>query len=159
MERTIGNLGQEIRQPSNPYANLSREGVRRCQVNALKAMVPDLNEPEKDLPQTAINLGDGYALLRKRDSYDVRPEGRAAQAIQEYLGVDVKIRRWARLRLPNGQTARTAWREADKPAAKVRISCNVKVCPELPYIFHQLIISSFCWMVKFVLLRSSTSHA
>jgi hypothetical protein len=159
MERTIGNLGQEIRQPSNPYANLSREGVRRCQVNALKAMVPDLNEPEKDLPQTAVNLGDGYALLRKRDSYDVRPEGRAAQAIQEYLGVDVKIRRWARLRLPNGQTARTAWREADKPAAKVRISRNVKVCPELPYIFHQLIISSFCWMVKFVLLRSSTSHA
>ncbi|KAG1841458.1 hypothetical protein C8R48DRAFT_620168 [Suillus tomentosus] len=27
MERTIGNLGQEIRQPSNPHANLSKEGL------------------------------------------------------------------------------------------------------------------------------------
>ncbi|KIK25482.1 hypothetical protein PISMIDRAFT_9518 [Pisolithus microcarpus 441] len=27
MERTIGNLGEQIRQPSKPYANLSREGV------------------------------------------------------------------------------------------------------------------------------------
>ncbi|KAG1831174.1 hypothetical protein F4604DRAFT_2023567 [Suillus subluteus] len=119
MERTIGNLGQEIRQPSNPYANLSREGVRRCQVNALKAMVPDLVEPKQDLPQGAVDLGDGYTLLRKRDPYDVRPEGGAAQAIQEYLGADVKIRRWAHLRLPNGQTARTVWRETQKPAEKL----------------------------------------
>ncbi|KAG2335234.1 hypothetical protein BDR05DRAFT_858792, partial [Suillus weaverae] len=50
MERTIGNLGQEIRQPSNPYVNLSREGVRRCQVNALKAMVPNLEDPKPALP-------------------------------------------------------------------------------------------------------------
>ncbi|KAG1726244.1 hypothetical protein EDD22DRAFT_961459 [Suillus occidentalis] len=126
MERTIGNLGQEIRQPSNPYANLSREGVRRCQVNALKAMVPNLEDPKPALPQTAIDLGDGYALLRKRDLYDVQPQGGASQAIQEYLGVNVKIRRWARLRLPNGQTTRTAWRETLKPAAKVRVSRNVK---------------------------------
>jgi len=32
MERTIGNLGQEIRQPSKPYENLAEEGVRRCRV-------------------------------------------------------------------------------------------------------------------------------
>ncbi|KAG1797247.1 hypothetical protein EV424DRAFT_1592168, partial [Suillus variegatus] len=126
MERTIGNLGQEIRQPSNPYANLSREGVRRCQVNALKAMIPELDEPKRNLPQTAVDLGDGYALLRKRDLYDVRPEGRAAQAIREYLGVDVKIRRWARVHLPNGQTARTVWRETQKPAEQVRVSRNIK---------------------------------
>jgi hypothetical protein len=127
MERTIGNLGQEIRQPSNPYVNLSREGVRQCQVNALKAMVPELDEPKPSLPQTAFDLGNGYALLRKRDLYDVRPEGGAARAIQEYLGVDVKIRRWARLCLPNGQTARTLWRETQKPAEQVRVSRNVKV--------------------------------
>ena len=45
MERTIGNLGEEIRQPSNPFANLSQRGLRRSQVNALKAMIPDLEEP------------------------------------------------------------------------------------------------------------------
>lgn len=43
MERTIGNLGEEIRQPSNPYANLSHRGILRAQVNALKAMVPILD--------------------------------------------------------------------------------------------------------------------
>ncbi|KAG0692739.1 hypothetical protein DFH29DRAFT_1008189 [Suillus ampliporus] len=89
-------------------------------------MVPNLEEPKPALPRTAIDLGDGYALLRKRDPYDVRPEGGAARVIQEYLGVDVKIRCWARLCLPNGQTARTAWRETEKPAAKVRVSRNVK---------------------------------
>ncbi|KAI6020383.1 hypothetical protein BKA83DRAFT_4026600, partial [Pisolithus microcarpus] len=58
MERTIGNLGQEIRQPSNPYTDLSREGVWCCQVNALKAMVPTLCPEKVPFPSTAINLGD-----------------------------------------------------------------------------------------------------
>ena len=44
MECTIGNLGEEIRQPSNPYANLSQRGLLRCQVNALTAMIPDLQQ-------------------------------------------------------------------------------------------------------------------
>ncbi|KIO02210.1 hypothetical protein M404DRAFT_148484 [Pisolithus tinctorius Marx 270] len=35
MEQTIGNIGQEICQPSNPYANFAQEGVHHCQVNAL----------------------------------------------------------------------------------------------------------------------------
>ena len=47
MERTIGNLGEEIKQPSNPYANLSQRGICRSQVNALKTMIPDL-EPNSD---------------------------------------------------------------------------------------------------------------
>ena len=47
MERTIGNLGKEIKQPSNPFANLSQCGIHRSQVNALKAMIPDL-EPNSD---------------------------------------------------------------------------------------------------------------
>ena len=45
MERTIGNLGEEIWQPSKPYANLSQRGLIRNQVNALIAMVPDLVPP------------------------------------------------------------------------------------------------------------------
>ncbi|KAG2741861.1 hypothetical protein P692DRAFT_20879761 [Suillus brevipes Sb2] len=89
-------------------------------------MVHNLEDPKPALPKTAIDLGDGYALLRKCDLYDVQPQGGAAQAIQEYLGVNVKICCWARLRLPNGQTARTAWRATLKPAAKVHVSRNVK---------------------------------
>jgi hypothetical protein len=65
MERTIGNLGQEIWQPSRPYANISREGVRRCRVNSLLSMIPELDEPPKGLPEGAVDLGDGFALLCK----------------------------------------------------------------------------------------------
>ncbi|KAG6807256.1 hypothetical protein H0H92_008224, partial [Tricholoma furcatifolium] len=36
MERTIGNLVRELRQPSNPYANLAQRSLLRCQINALK---------------------------------------------------------------------------------------------------------------------------
>ena len=42
MERTIGNLFEEVKQDSNPYINLSECGLHQCQVNTLKAMVPDL---------------------------------------------------------------------------------------------------------------------
>ena len=35
------------------------------------------------------------------------------------------VTRWARLRLPNGQIARSAWKEKEK--AKVQITRNVKV--------------------------------
>ncbi|KAG2749072.1 hypothetical protein P692DRAFT_20780095, partial [Suillus brevipes Sb2] len=73
MERTIGNLGQEIRQPSNPYANLSQEGVRRCKVNTLLSVIPELDEHPKGLPDGSVDLGGGYALLRKRDKTSKRP--------------------------------------------------------------------------------------
>jgi hypothetical protein len=66
MERTIGNLGEEIKQPSNPYANLSQRGIRRSQVNALKAMILDL-EPHLDgLPRNSNNIGDGYIFFESK---------------------------------------------------------------------------------------------
>ena len=56
MERTIGNLGQEIKQPSNPYANLSQRGLIRAQVNALKAIIPalDTTSASRLLSRTAV---------------------------------------------------------------------------------------------------------
>jgi hypothetical protein len=131
MERTIGNLGQEIRQPSRPYANLSKEGVRRCQVNTLLSIIPELDEPPRGLPTGAIDLGDGYALLRKRDRYAMLPTGEPARAISDFLGherVLPRIKRWARLLLPNGQVAHSAWRENLKELEQIRMSRNVKVC-------------------------------
>ncbi|KAG2062436.1 hypothetical protein BDR04DRAFT_1131201 [Suillus decipiens] len=112
MERMIGNLGQEIRQPSNPYANLSQEGLRRCQ----------LDEPPKGLPTSSVDLGDGYALLWKYPEH--------AEVIARFLGegrVLHCIKKWAHLLLPNGQIARSAWRETIKPLEKICISWNVKV--------------------------------
>ncbi|KAI5896870.1 uncharacterized protein SCHCODRAFT_01200310 [Schizophyllum commune H4-8] len=141
MERTIGNLGEEIKQHSNPYANLSERAVRRCQINALKALVPEIEPPTAaEFPASARVLGDGYALLPRRDKI-TRPttsaEGRALYAYLEAHGAledelasiqttVPKVRRWARLRLPNGQTARSRWKE-EKMGLKVRMSRNVKI--------------------------------
>ena len=131
MERTIGNLGEEIRQPSNPYANLSQRGLLRCQVNALKAMIPDLQQSPPALPRGGVDLGKGFALLRTQDRYDraMRPCEALALAIYiqkldgTVLGSECpKIARWARLRLPNGQVARSRWKETQKPLNKVRMS-------------------------------------
>jgi len=42
LERTIGNLGKEIKQHLNLFANLSQRGIRRACINALMAIIPDL---------------------------------------------------------------------------------------------------------------------
>ena len=139
MERTIGNLGEEIRQPSNPYANLSQRGLLRCQLNALMAMIPDLGPPPPSLPRGAIDLGpEGYVLLRAQDRYDRLMRPQEAGALLRYLGSAAdegnstsdwcpKVTRWARLRLPNGQVARSRWKESLKPLGKLRTARNVKV--------------------------------
>jgi hypothetical protein len=162
MERTIGNLGQEIRQPSKPYANLSREGVRRCKVNTLLSVIPELDEPPKGLPEGAVDLGEGFALLRKRDKTSKNAVGVYAHAITTFLGDRPlpRIKRWARLRLPNGQIARSAWRETLKPIEQTRMSRNVKVYT------HTVIALLICTnhkcssssTTRFDLLKCYTSH-
>lgn len=125
MERTIGNLGEQIRQPSKPFANLSREGVRRCQVNSLLTIMPELDDSSSGLPHGSIELGDGYALLRKRSKHAVTPCGDEATAFSQFLGPGCAlphIKKWAWLRLPNGQVARSAWRELLRPPEQIRIS-------------------------------------
>lgn len=129
MERTIGNLTQELRQPSNPYANLSQHALLRCQINALKNIVPDLVEPTSHLPRGAVDLSDGYILLRRRDTI-ARPLLRDENlALVAYLGPGLgtqsqfSVIRWGRLRL---QIARSSWVES-KPLEKLRMAQNIKV--------------------------------
>lgn len=68
IEHTIGNLGEEIKQHSDPFSNLAQCGLHQCQVNALKALIPDLEPLKKPLPCGALNLGDEYALLQAMDN-------------------------------------------------------------------------------------------
>jgi len=131
MERTIGSLTQELRQPSNPYANLAQRALLRCQINALKNIVPDLVEPA-GLPRGAIDLSDGYVLLRRRDT-TARPLLPTEKlALVAYLGAPLgtqpqfSVIRWGRLRLPTGQIARSLWVES-KPLEKLRMARNIKV--------------------------------
>lgn len=149
MERTIGNLGQEIRQPSNPYANLSQRGLLRCQVNTLISMIPEQSigasttstttDLDGHLPRGSIELKDGYVLLRAQDQMRSMRECEAL-AFATYLAGHhqfhpssnsadwrPQIARWAHLRLPNGQISRSRWKEILKPLDKIRVSRNVKV--------------------------------
>ncbi len=70
MERTIGNLGEEIKQDVNPYKNLSERGCLRAILNSLRIMFPVLDKPEKGLPRGALDLGGGFQLRRAMDTCD-----------------------------------------------------------------------------------------
>ncbi|EGN96876.1 hypothetical protein SERLA73DRAFT_170242 [Serpula lacrymans var. lacrymans S7.3] len=134
IERTIGNLGQEIRQPSNPYANLSQCGLLRSQINALKAMILFLSPPTNPIPKGGVDIGDGYLLLRAKEKFPRSVRSCEAEVIQSYLSgnqsydteFQSKITRWARIRLPNGQVGRSLWKEALKAKGKCRVARNVK---------------------------------
>ena len=137
------NLTQELRQPSNPFANLVQRGLLRCQINALKNIIPDLEEPSR-LPRNAIDLGDGYVLLRKRDTTArpvLPPEERALvaylHAIPNCHGISLRspfsVIRWARLRLPTGQIARSLWVEQSKESLRMARNINVRGHSSHPY--------------------------
>ncbi|KAH8100778.1 hypothetical protein BXZ70DRAFT_892365 [Cristinia sonorae] len=135
MERFIGDLGAEIRQPSNPFANLSQRNVLRAQINALKAMFPDLEKHETD-PRASFDVGEGYRLLTAHDPVH-RPlseiELKALVVFLENEGenmagvTQVKTDKWARVQLPNGQIARSAWKENRKLLENLRISRMVQI--------------------------------
>ncbi|KAJ7653464.1 hypothetical protein B0H17DRAFT_1147055 [Mycena rosella] len=152
MERTIGNLGQEIKLHSNPYANLSERGLRRSQVNALKAMIPDLDPEDKKLPRGSIELEDGFVLLHAKDEYGHRIDGDEGRAIRKFLEDrngptpgSLSVVRWARLRIPNSQIARSLWKESRCPLDKIRIARNVKI---LHYGNHEIAEVHFFFMAE-----------
>ena len=137
LERTIGNLGEEMKQHSNPFANLSQRGIRQARVNALKAMIPDLDVNgaiENHLPPGCKDIGEGYLLLRAREE-EARPlRDCEAKALCNYLNVPpgpdttkILVRRWAKLRIPTGQNCYSAWKELERPLEKRRTARNVKV--------------------------------
>ncbi len=131
MERSIGNLTEEIKQPSQPYANLAEHGARRAQMNTLMSLLPDLI-PTPRSSHLAVDIGDGF-LLSMADSCARSVSDVELEAVKSFysnrniqIKENLKLHKWARLRLPNLQFVRTAWKEARKPLHKVRISCNIQ---------------------------------
>jgi hypothetical protein len=138
MEQTIGNLGEEIRLHSDPYANLSQRVIEQACANALYALAPDLFHVTEKLPTSACDIRENYVLLGpcKHHEMDVL----TLEAFKKFsdlhcwrikAGDSLSIDRFARLLLPNGQIARSWWHEKKWPAEKVRISRNVKVSQQL----------------------------
>ncbi|KIL55131.1 hypothetical protein M378DRAFT_18225 [Amanita muscaria Koide BX008] len=127
LENTIGNLGREVRQHSNPFSNLAERAVQRSQLNALHVIVPGL-EPCIQAKRGSVDVGDGYTLLQAHDKFFQEVPVEEANAIQHYTNEqlqDIRIQKWARLHLPNGQLARSAWKERARDKDSVRAARNV----------------------------------
>ncbi|KAF8200585.1 hypothetical protein K438DRAFT_1582373 [Mycena galopus ATCC 62051] len=131
MERTIGNLGEEIRQHSDPYANLAQRGIR---LNAITTIMPELQTPEAPLPRGSLDLDDGFVLLRPLDNCSRDVLDCEAEAIRCYIREHCEddgeetadnwrpsVVRWGRVRLPNEQTARSLWNEKNVNARRSRV--------------------------------------
>lgn len=146
LENYIGNITREIKQHNTPYANVSQRALRRCQVNSLKAMIPALAD-NPVLPRGAIDLGDGFVLLRALDTHSrgVSPaEGVAIHIYLDHAGAPHPgwvplVRRWARLRLPHGQIARTAWKE-----------CHLEMRGRQPRRARMVKVSQLAYTVTFI---------
>ena len=135
MESAIGSLGDEIRQDQNPYANISQRGILRAQFNAIQSMITLSLKNESKLPSYSMDLGDGYALLTTCDNVSRKVSEGEAMAIMKLWdargwpnlhGWTRKVKRWARLQIPNGQIARSVW--GDGSSKKRRRTTIVKVC-------------------------------
>jgi hypothetical protein len=164
LEHTIGNLGEEIKQHSNPFANLSQHGIWRSRVNALKAMIPDLDKDHgRSLPRGSIDIGDGFVLLHARDVTPYTLRGCEADALHDIFPSilpDIAVCRWARLRIPTGQNCYTAWKELQKPLQKRCTARNVKVSLVSPSVVSNTDCTyvSFSLAMKSALLRSIFLH-
>jgi hypothetical protein len=131
IERTIGNIKQEMRQPSNYLVNFMKEGVRRARVNALLSALPELIDSPPELPKHSLDLGNGHIFLRKCDRTPIQPSHGTAHAIITYIDrlfdPIPRIKRWGQLHLPNGQVIRSAWRECLLPSTRLRIARMMKI--------------------------------
>ena len=129
MERAIGDLGKDIRQPSNPFANLSQIALRRSQINALLNSCPELDVNAETIP-TGNDVGNNYFLLTPRERYASSLGGGIRwDAFRAHFPHMMGVCRWGRLNLPNGQIARSLYSETQREgkAENTRITRNVKV--------------------------------
>ncbi|KIJ95896.1 hypothetical protein K443DRAFT_134296 [Laccaria amethystina LaAM-08-1] len=126
MERVIGELGKAIRQPSDPYGNLSQLALRRAQASALKAVCPELDDDVPQLPRYAQDLGAGYVLLCPREKMASKFSEVELEVTKQVCNKE-RRQKWGRLQLPNGQTARSLFSETRRIEESTRILRNVKI--------------------------------
>ncbi len=144
MERQIGDLGGSVKQPSKPYANLSQCAARRFKANIIKTLLPSLDRAQRramGLPRGAEPVGDGYIFLRALEPCRSKATPAEARAFYNYFArmhpaaveghslfsYTFSLRRWARVRLPNGHVVRSAWKEHSKALHCLRMARCVKV--------------------------------
>lgn len=95
-------------------------------------MLPELQQ-EVSSPRVSDSIGNGFILLGAREEYARKIPDIESAALQEYyLKKDIDlgtgtlyIQKWARLRLPNLQIVRSAWKEKIKELNRVRMARNI----------------------------------
>ncbi|EJD36916.1 hypothetical protein AURDEDRAFT_173986 [Auricularia subglabra TFB-10046 SS5] len=147
LERHIGNLTDELRLHSNPYQNLAAISLRRAQMNALKALCPELEHhaARERPPAYSLALDEGYVLLcphQRKHTPMTRAENYALyvtlheppedpELLEQFkLDADetvLKVRRWGGLQLPNGHKVWSEWALARVKSGRRREACNVKI--------------------------------
>ncbi|GJE88558.1 hypothetical protein PsYK624_046410 [Phanerochaete sordida] len=146
MERLIGELGGDLKQPLNPWGNIAACAYRRAQTSALLAMYPYLHvrddknsdEKEKKTPRGAVEFPDDFTLLRPAEDqpHEISPAELAA--IRAFWSCHVPdhaldaqwlerplLRKWGRILLPGGLIARCVWKE--ERMKTIRMARNVKI--------------------------------
>ena len=126
----------------NLFANLSQHGIRHTRVNALKALIPDLDlegSPDQPLPCGLKDLGGSFVLLHAYEKTACSLRECEADALHEILpttsnDIEICMRRWAKLHIPTGQNCYSFWKEKEKSLNKHRTAHNIKVS----YIFNIL---------------------
>ncbi|EKM84453.1 transposase 21 superfamily [Agaricus bisporus var. burnettii JB137-S8] len=154
LETAIGNLGNEIRNERDPYANLMQRGLIRAQLNVLKAFVPEITSlPQDYLPEGSRDIGNDYILLQPCEESTTSISEVDQAAILRYWATKMEwpcsshwngqIARWARLQLPNKQQARSQWGEGRQIRNLRRTSCVEVTQPggsttivDVVYYFH-----------------------
>jgi hypothetical protein len=142
IERTIGDLKRQLRNPSEIYAEYAIKGLRQAQLNTLYSLFPQL---DPSVPSPADNtltqvLGDGYVLRHPRLTRGkwMAPSPEEIQSIKQFVEHNYAedprdivapetVAPWGRLQLPNSQIARSLWREHKLRTETLRCSRNVKV--------------------------------
>ena len=142
MERMIGIFGSLLKQPSNPFANLTEQAKKVAEINAIVSMWPDLERSNKN-PHGCIDMGNGFILLGPKDDkpyvllsgehnavvafYSQFPDAESVPPRSVY--------RWGRLQIPTEQTARSHWKEVVRSSKTARSDRNVKVRNLISYTF------------------------
>ena len=143
LETAIGNLGREIRQDRDLYANLTQRAILRAQINSLRARFPEIQLEFNDPASSSITSNacvfenyKGYVFLPHRET---QPTPLAEDELVALLVYWQKqgwpnqhtwenaVCRWAKLQLPNGQRARSVWFESNVRSASVRRASCVEV--------------------------------
>jgi hypothetical protein len=125
LETAIGNLGQEICQDRDIYANLTQRAILHAQVNSFRARFPRIQvEVHRGASSCAREFEDcpGYALLPHHENH---PTPLLEDELDTFLAYwceqgwpiqeawTNRVCRWAKLQLPNGQKACSTWHESN----------------------------------------------